>query len=46
MSVDKAALLEWLGRRAQTEGPVVGAIYDGMIARVKRGDFDEEEASS
>jgi hypothetical protein len=43
VSVDKGALLAWLGARAQTEGPVPGAIYDGLIARVKRGDFDEEE---
>ncbi len=43
MSVDKVALLTWLGQRAQTENAVHGAIYDGLIARIKRGDFDEEE---
>lgn len=43
MSVDKAALLTWLGQRALTENAVHGAIYDGLIARIKRGDFDEEE---
>ncbi|WP_382307331.1 hypothetical protein [Herbiconiux sp. UC225_62] len=45
MAVNKDALLAWLGRCAQTEGAVVGAIYDGLIARVKRGDFDEKEES-
>jgi hypothetical protein len=43
VSVDKQLLLLWLATRATTEGAVVGAIYDGLISRVKRGDFDEEE---
>lgn len=42
MGVDKEALLQWLGLRAATENIVVGGVYDGLIARVKRGDFDEE----
>lgn len=44
MGVDKEALLQWLAHRAETENAVHGAIYDGLIARVKRGDFDEKEA--
>lgn len=43
MTIDRDALLAWLAHRAQTENAVHGAIYDGLIARVKRGDFDEQE---
>lgn len=40
--MDKTKLLAWLARRAQTENAVHGAIYDGLISRIKRGEFDEE----
>ncbi|QJU54368.1 hypothetical protein SCB71_14575 [Herbiconiux sp. KACC 21604] len=43
MGVDKAALLAWLGRKAVTENALIGAVYDGLISRIKRGEFDEEE---
>lgn len=43
MAIDRAALLAWLARRAQTENAVHGAIYDGLISRIKRGEFDEKE---
>lgn len=40
--MDKARLLAWLLERAKTEQPIAGAIYEGLAARVRRGDFDEE----
>lgn|GEM_PF-2125729 len=42
--IDTAALLAWLTARARdTRSPLVGAVYAGLVERIRRGDFDAEE---
>ena len=42
--IDKYALLGWLDERGKTMGNlVVGVIYTGLAARIRRGDFDEDK---
>lgn len=43
MAVDQERLEEWLVRMAAEARPMRGAIYDGLLARLRRGDFDEEQ---
>jgi len=46
--VDGGRLVAWLrGQAAPPRKPLAASIYDGMAARIERGDFDttEEERS-
>lgn len=40
--LDRARLLAWLEQRSQTGGTVTRAIYEGLLARIRRGEFDLE----
>ena len=42
MSLDTTALLTFLDTHAVTTTALVGAIYDGIAARIRRGQFDTE----
>lgn len=43
MAIDQKRLEEWLAAMAAEARPMRGAIYDGLLARVRRGDFEEEQ---
>ena len=43
MTLDRTALLVWLDSHDRDASPLVGAIYEGLTQRIRRGDFDEEE---
>lgn len=43
MTLDQAALLAYLDQRADIRSPVVGAIFEALATRIRRGDFDEKE---
>lgn len=41
--IDRERLEAWLeGRAAGTGSAIAAAVYEGLLARVRRGDFDEE----
>lgn len=40
--IDREKLLAWLEVNAQRKSPLAGAIYQGLAARVRRGEFDTE----
>lgn len=44
--VDPDRLCAWLAERSQTQNVVLFAVWQGLIARVRRGDFDVEEVTS
>lgn len=41
-ALDRARLVAWLELRSQSAGLIVHAIYMGLIARIRRGEFDQE----
>jgi len=41
--LDRPKLLAWLLSKKGHRNPLTGAIYDGMRARIERGDFDTEQ---
>lgn len=41
--IDRARLLAWLVEKAKARDVVVGAVYQGLADRVRRGEFDERE---
>ena len=41
--LDRSKLLAWLLSKRGHRSPLTGAIYDGMRARIERGDFDTTE---
>ncbi len=43
MPVDEGRLLTFLDGRRQAATPLVGAVYDGLADRVRRGEFALEE---
>ena len=43
--IDQDALTTWLTDRARADTPIVGAIYQGALDRIKRGDFDTARAA-
>lgn len=43
MAIDRDKLIAWLSARGNSENVVVFAIYSGLIARIRRGDFDEAD---
>jgi len=43
--VDLGALLEFLDGRRRTSHLLVGATLDGLAERVRRGEFDVDEAT-
>ena len=43
MTIDRDALLAYLDQRADIRSPVVGAIFEALAQRIRRGDFDERE---
>lgn len=42
-TVDRGRLEAFLVGMAAEARPMRGAIYDGLLARLRRGDFDEEQ---
>lgn len=41
--IDQERLEAWLAQRASWQATALGAaIYEGLLARVRRGEFDEE----
>jgi hypothetical protein len=42
--VDRVKLLTWLRSKKGHRNPLTGSIYEGMVTRIERGDFDTEEA--
>ncbi|WP_279238939.1 hypothetical protein [Humibacter sp. RRB41] len=40
--IDGERLKTWLGERAATGKPLVAAVYEGLLRRIERGDFDKE----
>ncbi|ROP78312.1 hypothetical protein EDF18_0958 [Frigoribacterium sp. PhB107] len=42
--VDRVKLLTWLRSKKGLRNPLTGSIYEGMVTRIERGDFDTEEA--
>jgi len=38
--IDAESLTAWLTDRAKSNTPLVGAIYQGLIDRIRRGEFD------
>ena len=43
--LDRAALVAWLRTRSNHRTPLVASLYDGLAARLERGDFDTTEES-
>lgn len=41
--LDRAALLAWLNRRAESPTPAIHAVYHGLIDRIQRGQFDTDQ---
>lgn len=41
--LDRAGLMAWLRTRSNHRTPLVASIYDGLAARLERGDFDTTE---
>ena len=41
--LDRRKLMTWLLGKKGHRNPLTGAIYDGLRARIDRGDFDTEE---
>ena len=41
MGIDLDKLITWLSDRGKSRNAVVSAIYLGLAARLKRGDFDK-----
>lgn len=41
--IDVERLKAWLAERSQHHTPIVGAVYAGLLSRIERGQFDEEE---
>ena len=41
--LDRMKLLTWLRSKKGHRNPLTGSIYEGMTARIERGDFDTTE---
>lgn len=41
--IDAEKLLAWLESKAGAKSPLAGAIYQGLAARVRRGEFDAHD---
>lgn len=41
--IDKTRLLAWLKDRSHARSFLVGAIYQGLVDSIQRGDFDAKE---
>ena len=45
-TINRRVLLEWLRERAALERSLIqSAVYEGLAARIERGEFDEGEES-
>lgn len=42
MPIDSARLIAYLRERAEHRNPLIHAVLMGTVARIERGDFDEE----
>jgi hypothetical protein len=40
--VNRDALLAWLDAKAVGRDPIITATYQGLAARIRRGDFDDD----